>query len=204
MQTSESITDEKNDAAQERIGVVSSFVQVKDLSDLDGIHSRGEAEVVLSPPLLGLRKDVVFVELGDGIEDLLQESTALQVKVALREVDKQKRILFFLGCTFLCGATRKLVEIDVAAHFAAILPKVFDERSHISISVLAQNDSSIMGWYVRDILFQYLCLIHRSCVRLCWRAKVSRADNEKNCAKLWMCCGSDDNQGSDGKRVLKV
>jgi hypothetical protein len=72
VQTSETITDEKNDATQEGIGEVSPLVEVENLSYLSGIHARGRAEVVLSPPLLGMRKDAVFVELCDGIKDLLE------------------------------------------------------------------------------------------------------------------------------------
>jgi len=149
-----SIIDEKNDTTQKGIGEVGSLVLIKDLSDLTGIHFRDHAEVVGSPPTLGVRKDAVLVKLGDGIKDLFQEATALQVKVTFREVVKQKRILFFLGGAFLCSAAWKLVEIDVAAHLAALFPKVLDERSHVSIGVLTQNDRSIVGCYVRDKLFQ--------------------------------------------------
>jgi hypothetical protein len=175
-ETSVSIADEKNDATQEGIGEVSSLMQVENLSYLSGIHAICEAEVVLPPPPLGVRADAVFIELGDGIEDLFQEATALQVKVAFREVAKQKCILFFLGGASVCGAARKLVEIDVAAHVAAIFPEMYDERSHVSICVLAQDDRSVMRWHVRDYLSRHLCLLHRSCVHLCWEAMMSKVD----------------------------
>jgi hypothetical protein len=157
VQTSETIADEKNDTTQEGIGEVSSLGEVENLSYLSGIHARGGAEVVLSPPPLGVRKDAVFVELCDGIEDLLQESAALQVEVALREVAKQKCIFFFSSGASICGASRKLVEIDVAAHFAASFPEMFDEWSHIGIRILAQDDRSIMRYHVWDMLFKYIC-----------------------------------------------
>jgi hypothetical protein len=151
-------------------------MQVENLSYLSGIHARCGAEVVLSPPPLSMRADAVFVELGDGVEDLFQESTALQVEVAFREVAKQKCVLFFSGGASVCGAARKLVEIDVAAHFAAIFPEMYDERSHVSICVLAQDDRSVMGWHVRNNLSRHLCLVHGSCARLCWKARMSRVE----------------------------
>jgi hypothetical protein len=160
VEASETITDEKNDATQEGIGKVSSLVEVENLSYLSGIHARGGAEVVLSPPLLGVGKDAVFVELCDGIEDLLQESAALQEEVALRKVAKQKCIFFFLSGASVCGASRKLVEVDVAAHFAACFPEMFDEWSHIGIRVLAQDDRSVMRYHVWDMLFNYVGRIH--------------------------------------------
>jgi hypothetical protein len=157
VQTSEAITDEKNDATQEGIGEVSSLVEVENLSYLSGIHARGRAEVVLSPPLLGVRKDAVFVELCNGIKDLLEESATLQVEVALGEVAKQKCIFFFPSGASVCGASRKLIEIDVAAHFATFFPEMFDERPHVGIRILAQNDRSVMRYHVWDMLFNYFC-----------------------------------------------
>jgi hypothetical protein len=157
VETSETITDEKNNATQEGVGEVSSLVEVENLSYLSGIHARGGAEVILSPPLLGVREDTVFVELCDGIEDLLEESAALQKEVALREVAKQKCIFFFSSGASVCGASRKLVEIDVAAHFATFFPEMFDERPHVGIRILAQNDRSVMRYHVWDMLFNYFC-----------------------------------------------
>lgn len=181
VQTFVSITDEKNDTTQKGIGKVCSLVLVKDLSNLGGIHIRDQAEVVASPPALGVREDAVLVELGDGIKDLFQEATTLQVKVTFREVTKQECILFLLCGASLCGSARKLVEINVTAHLAALFPEVFDERSHVSIGILAQNDRSVMGGYIRDLLFEYLCLFHGACARLRSKMKVSMADSETNC-----------------------